>query len=122
MTDITIQNCWRKIRILSDASEVEIEFEYQESENNLDDDEVAEIITDLSLSDNPEVSKIVQAIERYIQTIDEPITTEGLLNNEEIITIESDDNEEPSPSPVTTKVFYATKSRQIQNLALILKN
>ncbi|CAG8655244.1 18197_t:CDS:1, partial [Racocetra persica] len=48
------------------ASEVEIEFEYQESENNLDNDKVVEIITNLLLSNNLEVSEIVQAIERYI--------------------------------------------------------
>ncbi|CAG8809090.1 12326_t:CDS:2, partial [Racocetra fulgida] len=46
VTDIIIQNCWCKTGILPDTSEVEMEFEYQESENNLDDDEVAEIITD----------------------------------------------------------------------------
>ncbi|CAG8726476.1 32674_t:CDS:1, partial [Racocetra persica] len=59
MTDITIQNCWHKTEILSNTSKIKIEFEYQESENNLDNDKVAEIITDLLFSNNPEVSEIV---------------------------------------------------------------
>ncbi|CAG8438760.1 17478_t:CDS:2 [Cetraspora pellucida] len=99
-----------------DASEVEMEFEYQESENNLDDDEIAEIITDLSSSNDPEASQIAQAMEKYVQTVNEPIATEGLLENEEIITMvqaeendqqqESDDDEEPPLPPVTTKEVY----------------
>ncbi|CAG8517977.1 16226_t:CDS:2 [Gigaspora rosea] len=43
----------------------EIEFEYQESANNLDDDKLAEIIVDLSYSNDPEASKVAQAIESY---------------------------------------------------------
>ncbi|CAG8700264.1 26917_t:CDS:2, partial [Racocetra persica] len=78
-----------KTRIFPNTSEIEIEFEYQESENNLDNNKVAEIITDLLLSNNSEVSEIVQTIERYIQT-------------------ESDDNKKPPPLLITTKEIYST--------------
>ncbi|CAG8476913.1 5649_t:CDS:2 [Cetraspora pellucida] len=116
VTDITIQNCWHKTGILSNASKVEIEFEYQESENNLDDDEIAEIITDLSSSNDPEASQIAQAMKKYVQTVDESIATEELLEDEEIIAMvqaeennqqqESDDDEEPPLLSVTTKEVY----------------
>ncbi|CAG8752124.1 12539_t:CDS:2, partial [Racocetra persica] len=69
------------------ASKVEIEFEYQESKNNLDDNKIAEIITDLLLSNNLEVSEIVQAEKNKQQ--------------------QKSDNDKESPSPpVTTKEVY----------------
>ncbi|CAG8783180.1 3141_t:CDS:2, partial [Dentiscutata erythropus] len=108
--------------ILSDVSETEMEFEYQESENNLDDDKLAEIIVDLSYSDDAEAFKVAQAIERYIQIINKPIATEGLLEDNEIIAMvqaeendqqqeSDDDDEEPPPPPVTTtKIHNAIKT------------
>ncbi|CAG8560440.1 10556_t:CDS:1 [Dentiscutata heterogama] len=93
-----------------------MEITNQESESDFLDDEVAEIIVDLSSSDNSEASEIAQSIERYIQIINEPVATEGMLNDEEIITMvqaeeneqeqESDDDEEPPPPPVTAKEVY----------------
>ncbi|CAG8580639.1 103_t:CDS:2, partial [Scutellospora calospora] len=86
-------------------SEVEIEITNQESEN-------------LSSSDDPEASNIAQIMERYIQIVNEPVAMEGMLNDEEIITIvqaeeneqeqESDDDEEPPPPSVTAKEVYNT--------------
>ena len=72
VTDITIQNCWRKMGILPDTNEIEMpdankiemELEYQDTDNNLDDDEVADIIANLSFSIDSEASKIAQTIER----------------------------------------------------------
>ncbi|CAG8442580.1 3732_t:CDS:2, partial [Gigaspora rosea] len=87
VTDITIQNCWSKTGILSDIGEVEMEITNQESESDFLDDEVAEIIVDLSSSDDPEASNIAQIMERYIQIVNEPVATEGILNDEEIITM-----------------------------------
>ncbi|CAG8776303.1 21621_t:CDS:1, partial [Racocetra persica] len=78
------------------------------------DDEVAEIISYLLLNNDSEASEIAQTIERYIQIIDEPIATEKVLNNNEIITIvqaeknnqeqkSNDDNKELLPLPIIAK-------------------
>ncbi|CAG8806011.1 36319_t:CDS:2, partial [Gigaspora margarita] len=93
----------------------EMEFANQESEDDFLDDKVAEIIVDLSSSDDPKASNIAQIMERYIQIVDKPVATEEILNDEEIITMvqaeeneqESDDDKEPSPPPVIAKKVYS---------------
>ncbi|CAG8599072.1 1667_t:CDS:2 [Gigaspora rosea] len=90
-----------------------MEITNQESESDFLDDE---IIVDLSSSDDSKASNIAQIMERYIQIVDEPVATEGMLNDEEIITMvqaeeneqeqESDDDEEPPPLPVIAKEVY----------------
>ncbi|CAG8488622.1 5005_t:CDS:2 [Cetraspora pellucida] len=101
----------------ANVSKIEMKITNQESEDDFLDNEVAEIIVDLSSSDNPEAFKIAQSIERYIQIIDKPVVIEEMLNDEEIITMiqaeeneqeqeSDDDNEEPSPSLVTAKEIY----------------
>jgi len=122
VTDVTIQNCWSKTKILSDISEIEMEITNQESEGDFLDDEVAEIIVDLSSSDNPEASEIAQSMERYIQIINEPVATEGMLNNEEIITMvqakeneqeqesDNDDEKPPPPSVIAKEVYNAIQT------------
>ncbi|CAG8854237.1 41936_t:CDS:1, partial [Gigaspora margarita] len=95
--------------------EKEMEITNQESEDDFLDDEVAEIIVDLSLSDDPEASNIAQTIERYVQIVNEPIAIEGMLDDKEIITMvqaeeneqESDDDEKPPSFPITAKEVYS---------------
>ncbi|CAG8846183.1 20698_t:CDS:2, partial [Gigaspora margarita] len=96
--------------------EVEMEITNQESKSDFLDDEVAEIIIDLSSSDDPKASNIAQIMERYVQIVEEPVAMEGMLNDKEIITIvqaneneqeqESDDDKEPSSPPVIAKEVY----------------
>ncbi|CAG8747992.1 735_t:CDS:2, partial [Racocetra fulgida] len=57
------------LQILSDTSKIEVEYEDQRSEDDFilnENDEVAEIISDLSLNNDSEASKIAQAMKRYI--------------------------------------------------------
>ncbi|CAG8527757.1 25926_t:CDS:2, partial [Racocetra persica] len=55
--------------------------------SEIEDDKVAEIIFDLSLNNDSEASKIAQAMEKYIQIIDEPIAIKEILNNNEMIAL-----------------------------------
>ncbi|CAG8623534.1 17662_t:CDS:2 [Gigaspora margarita] len=97
-------------------SEEEMEITNQEFEDDFLDDEIAEIIVDLSSSDDPEASNIAQTMERYVQIVDEPVATEGMLDDEKIITIvqaeeneqKSNDDEEPPPPPIIAKEIYST--------------
>ncbi|CAG8584892.1 24476_t:CDS:2 [Gigaspora margarita] len=58
---------------------------------------VAEIIVDLSSSNDPEASNIAQTMERYVQIVNEPVATEGILDDEEIITmVQAEENEQES--------------------------
>ncbi|KAF0534973.1 hypothetical protein F8M41_009765 [Gigaspora margarita] len=83
----------------------------QESKDDFLDDEIAKIIVDLLSNDVSEASNIAQTIERYIQIVDEPVATEKMLYDKEIITIvqaeenkqKSNDDEKPPPSPVIAK-------------------
>ncbi|CAG8720462.1 14246_t:CDS:1, partial [Cetraspora pellucida] len=107
------------MKILSDISEIEMEIANQKSEGDFLDDEISEIIVDLSSSDNLKASEIAQFIENYIQIINEPVAMEGMLNNKEIITIvqaeeneqeqeSDDDDKKPPPLFVTAKEMYNT--------------
>ncbi|CAG8701628.1 42504_t:CDS:2 [Gigaspora margarita] len=99
-------------------SEEEMKITNQKSEDDFLDDEVAEIIIDLSSSDNSEAANIAQTMKRYVQIVDKPVATEGILDDEEIITMfqaeeneqESDDDEEPSPPVIAKEVYSAIQT------------
>ncbi|KAF0551170.1 hypothetical protein F8M41_023586 [Gigaspora margarita] len=72
-----------------------MEITNQESDDNFLDDEVAEIIVDLSSSDDSKASNIAQTMKRYVQIVDEPVAIEGILDNKEIITmVQAKENEQ----------------------------
>ncbi|CAG8842634.1 23075_t:CDS:2, partial [Gigaspora margarita] len=75
-------------------SEVEMEITNQESESDFLDDEIAEIIVDLLSSNDSESSNIAQTMERYIQIVDKPVATEGMLDDKEVVTmVQAEENE-----------------------------
>src|SRR2546421_490202 len=96
----TIQNCWHATGILLGATEL------------LNADNLADVFVVVDLMPEFEFeSKIAHDIEQYMQILDEPITTETILNDEEIIAMvqtdmaleqdldpgDTDENEMPPP-------------------------
>ncbi|CAG8788860.1 8422_t:CDS:2, partial [Racocetra persica] len=98
-----VKNC---IGILSDISEVEIEITSQEPESDFLDDDVADIVVDLLSHNDPEASKVAQAIEKYVQIVDESEIISMVQAEENEQEQESGDNEESSPPPVIAKEVY----------------
>src|SRR2546421_11128804 len=95
----TIQNCWHATGILPGATEL------------LNADDLADIFVVDLMPEFEFESEITRDIEQYMQILDEPIATETILNNEEIIAMvqtdmaleqdldpgDTDENEMPPP-------------------------
>ncbi|CAG8666788.1 14370_t:CDS:2, partial [Racocetra fulgida] len=70
--------------------------QYVESDTLLDNDEISEIITKLP-DESLYAPETAQAVATYVQVVDEPIATEEIFNDEEIIaTIQAKENEKGS--------------------------
>jgi hypothetical protein len=87
VSETTISNCWRKTGILPRApdSEIATVSQYLESDIEIDNNEIATIIANLPSNDDPNALEVTLAMERYIQTIDEPVITEDILSDQDIV-------------------------------------
>ncbi|CAG8810079.1 10620_t:CDS:2, partial [Gigaspora margarita] len=85
-------------------------------------DKVAEIIIDLSSSNDSEAFNIAQTMERYVQIVDEPVAKKGILDNEEIITmVQAKENEQETKevySAIQTVLRYEEQTNLESNLEL----
>ncbi|CAG8636549.1 14565_t:CDS:1 [Dentiscutata erythropus] len=95
----------------SEPKESELDNKLQDETTNNNDD-VSLLLEDLSAETSLVIQELSNNIEEYIQMIDQPVTTENILTDEEIIEIvmdefcdnetdDNDDNEELPPPPIT---------------------
>jgi hypothetical protein len=123
VSETTISNCWRKTGILPRApdSEIATASQYLESDIEIDNNEIATIIANLPSNDDPNALEVTLAMERYIQTIDEPVITEDILSDQDIVAMvrseEIEDNEQesedealPPPLVTVTEVYNAMQT------------
>ncbi|RHZ87116.1 hypothetical protein Glove_40g7 [Diversispora epigaea] len=89
ITTTTIQNCWKKTGILPDLINNSDSTE-ELSEENI---ELTNLLYEKSSEENTAHQKLINEIETYINAIDEPLLTEDILFESEIITMVVADNE-----------------------------
>ncbi|KAF0452395.1 CENP-b protein 1 [Gigaspora margarita] len=97
VSSTTTKNCWRKTGILPNIDEPEADNINQHIESNilLENNEIEEIISKLP-DESQYAPETAHAVATYLEIVDEPIATEEVLNDEEIIaTVQAEKNKEP---------------------------
>ena len=101
VTEETIQNCWKKTRILPSLTNEEIDDAIQIQQEMMDDDaaDIGQMINELD-RDDPSAALLADALNDFFHDLDE-IPTEEILSDDDIIRLIQDqenENDENSDS------------------------